>query len=120
MVAGSPVLPLPVEFVAGGEGKPEPIERMLELGLGGSGSSGSCGLLKVDSCGECNGSWLPEVEPAPLPMKTADTGLPCFGLRTGRGGIAMLCGSVNALRYRVLSVERIEQMASRDVAAYTR
>ena len=103
MVAGSPVLPLPVEFVAGGEGRPEPIERILELGLGGSGSSGSRGLLTVDNCGECDGSWIPEVEPAPLPMKTADTGLPSFGLRTDRGGIAMLCGSVDALRYRVLT-----------------
>jgi len=36
--AGSPVLPLPVEFVAGGEGSPEP------MGLGGSGRSGMvCG-----------------------------------------------------------------------------
>jgi len=32
------VLPLPVEFVAGGEGKPEPFE--LDPGLGGSGKSG--------------------------------------------------------------------------------
>jgi len=36
--AGSPVLPLPVEFVAGGEGSPEP------MGLGSSGISGMvCG-----------------------------------------------------------------------------
>ena len=26
MLAGSPVLPLPVELVAGGEGNPEPVE----------------------------------------------------------------------------------------------
>jgi hypothetical protein len=35
---GSPVLPLPVEFVAGGDGSPEPLE--LAPGLGGSGRSG--------------------------------------------------------------------------------
>lgn len=43
MVAGSPVLPLPVEFVAGGEGKPDLMEPALEVGLGGSGRSGSAG-----------------------------------------------------------------------------
>lgn len=37
-----PTLPLPVEFVAGGEGNPELVEEMFEAapGLGGSGRSG--------------------------------------------------------------------------------
>lgn len=43
MLAGSPVLPLPVEFVAGGEGRPEPFELVLAIGLGGSGKSGRFG-----------------------------------------------------------------------------
>ncbi len=43
MLAGSPVLPLPVEFVAGGEGRPEPFELVLATGLGGSGKSGRFG-----------------------------------------------------------------------------
>ena len=39
ILVGSPVLPLSVEFVAGGEGSPEP------MGLGGSGRSGMvCGI----------------------------------------------------------------------------
>lgn len=37
MLPGSPVLPLPVELVAGGEGRPELTEL---TGLGGSGRSG--------------------------------------------------------------------------------
>jgi hypothetical protein len=37
----SPMLPLPVEFVAGGDGSPEWVEE--ELGLGGSGKSGILG-----------------------------------------------------------------------------
>ena len=43
VVQWSPVLPLPVEFVAGGEGRPVCVERTEEEeppGLGGSGSSG--------------------------------------------------------------------------------
>ena len=40
MLAGSPVLPLPVELVAGGDGNPEPLEL---TGLGGSGKSGMLG-----------------------------------------------------------------------------
>jgi hypothetical protein len=43
MLAGSPVLPLPVEFVAGGEGNPEPVEL---TGLGGSGRSGMPGEVE--------------------------------------------------------------------------
>ena len=45
IVAGSPVLPLPVEFVAGGDGSPDFADPTLELGLGnsGSGRSGSEG-----------------------------------------------------------------------------
>ena len=41
IVAGSPTLPLPVEFVAGGDGNPDFAELTLELGLGGSGSGRS-------------------------------------------------------------------------------
>ena len=37
---GSPALPLPVEFVAGGDGSPE---LLLRTGLGGSGRSGKPG-----------------------------------------------------------------------------
>lgn len=36
-LVGSPVLPLPVELVAGGDGRPE---LLLSTGLGGSGRSG--------------------------------------------------------------------------------
>jgi hypothetical protein len=43
MLAGSPVLPLPVELVAGGEGKPEVEAPLLDPGLGGSGRSGMSG-----------------------------------------------------------------------------
>jgi hypothetical protein len=43
MLPVSPVLPLPVEFVAGGEGSPEPFELVLAPGLGGSGRSGTPG-----------------------------------------------------------------------------
>ena len=87
MVAGSPVLPLSVEFVPGGDGRPDLTEPMLELGLGGSGSSGRDGLLKVDSCGDCDASIEPEFDSSPFPMYTADTGLPSLGFRTERGGI---------------------------------
>lgn len=87
MVAGSPVLPLPVEFVPGGDGRPDLTEPMLELGLGGSGSSGRAVLLDVDDCGNWDASFEAECEESPLPMYTADTGLPSFGLRVDRGGI---------------------------------
>jgi len=40
---GSPVLPLPVEFVAGGDGRPE---LLLRTGLGGSGRSGRLGGME--------------------------------------------------------------------------
>jgi hypothetical protein len=83
MVAGSPVLPLPVEFVPGGDGRPD---LMLELGLGGSGSSGRVGL-DVDNCGDWDASFEAEYEAPPLPMYTADTGRPSFGFRTDRGVI---------------------------------
>jgi hypothetical protein len=85
MVAGSPVLPLSVEFVPGGDGSPDLTDPMLELGLGGSGSSGR--LLDVTSCGDCVASLEPEIETSVLPMYTADTGLPSFGFRTDREGI---------------------------------
>jgi hypothetical protein len=55
------VLPLSVEFVAGGEGRPEPLE--LAPGLGGSGKSG----MLLD--------W---------PMKIAEAGRLELELRTGR------------------------------------
>lgn len=61
----SPTLPLPVEFVAGGEGRPESLEEE-SPGLGGSGKSG----MKV------------EVELLE-PRKIADTGRL---VDTGRGG----------------------------------
>lgn len=85
MLAGSPVLPLPVELVAGGEGKPEPKEPLLEPGLGGSGREGSPGGVPFvaddsdeENCGvwACVGSGL-EVEFAktgPLPTKIMDNG----------------------------------------------
>ena len=87
MVAGSPVLPLPVEFVPGGDGRPDLTEPVLELGLGGSGSSGRAGLLDVDNCGDRDASFEAECKASPLPMYTADTGLPSFGFTVGRGGI---------------------------------
>ena len=42
LLESPPTLPLPVEFVAGGEGNPELVEERLEAapGLGGSGRSG--------------------------------------------------------------------------------
>ena len=69
-----PTLPLPVEFVAGGEGNPELVEERLEAapGLGGSGRSGM-----LD---EVLNAELMLVEEEAEPMKTADTGrllLPC-------------------------------------------
>jgi hypothetical protein len=87
MVAGSPVLPLPVEFVPGGDGSPDLTEQLLELGLGGSGSSGRAELSVVDNCGDRDASFEAECEASPLPMYTADTGLPSFGFRADRGGI---------------------------------
>lgn len=62
-LAGSPVLPLPVEFVAGGEGRPELVVPTLEPGLGGSGRSGRSGIPGgVEENGE------------PEPRKIADEG----------------------------------------------
>ena len=63
----SPTLPLPVELVAGGDGRPEALEDV--LGLGGSGRSGRAG----------------ELEPAD-PMKIADKGRDLEAC-TGRGVI---------------------------------
>lgn len=63
----SPTLPLPVELVAGGLGRPEALEEV--LGLGGSGRSGRLG----------------GVEPAD-PMKIADKGRD-LGASVGRGVI---------------------------------
>lgn len=69
-----PTLPLPVEFVAGGEGNPELVEERFEAapGLGGSGRSGM-----LD---EVLNAELMLVEEEAEPMKIADTGrllLPC-------------------------------------------
>lgn len=90
MVAGSPVLPLPVEFVAGGEGSPDLIDPTLECGLEGSGRSGrpaggvpSIKLAYAEA--EWERSWMLGL--GPFPMKTADTGRPCLILIAGRGGI---------------------------------
>jgi len=55
----SPILPLPVEFVPGGEGRPE---REEAPGLGGSGRSGSSEDVEV------------EREVGPSPRKIADKG----------------------------------------------
>ena len=45
-----PTLPLPVEFVAGGEGNPELVEERFEAapGLGGSGRSGMLDELLIE------------------------------------------------------------------------
>jgi len=56
----SPVLPLPVELVAGGEGRPEWEEE--DPGLGGSGRSGS------------SEDWVDEGAGGPSPRKIADKG----------------------------------------------
>ncbi len=70
LVLSSPLLPLPVEFVAGGEGRPDG-EPGLESG--GSGSLGKSGGEAV------------EVEPRD-PMYIADKGR-CLCVKDGRGGI---------------------------------
>lgn len=68
----SPTLPLPVELVAGGEGKPEPIET---LGLGGgSGRSGVGRELVLESRD---------------PMKIADKGRCCLVRANGRRDIGL-------------------------------
>ena len=67
LVLRSPTLPLPVELVAGGDGRPDALEEV--LGLGGSGRSGRVG----------------GVEPAE-PMKIADKGRD-LGACRGRGVI---------------------------------
>jgi hypothetical protein len=86
MVAGSPVLPLPVEFVAGGEGNPDRTDPILELGLGGSGRSGNpkdvASVWDDEDGVDCN-AW----ELASLPRYIADIGRFCFTLSVGRGGI---------------------------------
>jgi hypothetical protein len=96
MLFGSPVLPLSVEFVAGGEGSPEPLE--LPPGLGGSGRSGTSGvssiggLVYVDD--KDDGPWLYAAAVAGLgPIYTAERRfVPCLNpatveVGTGRGGI---------------------------------
>lgn len=55
----SPALPLPVELVAGGEGRPEWLDE--DPGLGGSGRSGSSEDEDVEGAG-------------PSPRKIADKG----------------------------------------------
>jgi len=56
----SPMLPLPVELVAGGEGRPEWEEE--DPGLGGSGRSGR------------SEDWVDEGAGGPSPRKMADKG----------------------------------------------
>lgn len=56
----SPVLPLPVELVAGGEGRPDCVD--VAPGLGGSGRSGSSEVEVV------------EEEVGPSPRKIAERG----------------------------------------------
>ena len=63
----SPTLPLPVEFVAGGEGRPDALDEV--LGLGGSGRSGRVGGVSLVD-----------------PMKIADKGRDLEAC-TGRGVI---------------------------------
>lgn len=61
-------LPLPVEFVAGGEGRPDPAELLLALGLGGSGRSGMESTVSMGGVEkfreeeeeEVNGKWTLE------------------------------------------------------------
>lgn len=63
-----PTLPLPVEFVAGGEGNPELVEEIFDAapGLGGSGKSGMLDeLLIVEFRLVKEGAW---------PRKIADIG----------------------------------------------
>jgi hypothetical protein len=69
LAVSSPVLPLPVEFVAGGEGKPELSDAAPGLG-GGSGKSGNL-LLGVDT----------------EPRKIADKGRDLLDAKEGRGVI---------------------------------
>lgn len=66
LVVSSPVLPLPVELVAGGEGSPELLEEPPGLG-GGSGKSGN--LLLGDG---------------PDPKKIADSGRDLFDAKEER------------------------------------
>lgn len=62
-----PTLPLPVEFVAGGEGNPELVEERFEAapGLGGSGRSGMLDELLIV---------VFMLEEEPEPRKIADIG----------------------------------------------
>lgn len=54
---GSPVLPLPVELVAGGDGSPESLELWLETGLSGSGRSGRLPGAPLARCGDGDEVW---------------------------------------------------------------
>lgn len=81
-VESSPLLPLPlpVEFVAGGEGRPEREGGDESSGLGGSGRLGKSGGVE-----------LAEEEPTE-PMNIADKGR-CLRDMEGRGVIGRACKS---------------------------
>jgi hypothetical protein len=82
-LAGSPVLPLPVELVAGGEGRPEPTEL---TGLGGSGRSGSCFAAEKEVLGWAVLGAEGEDEEAGLPIYMAERGR-SRDFNAGLGGI---------------------------------
>lgn len=79
LVVSSPVLPLPVEFVAGGDGRPELFDAAPGLG-GGSGKSGR--FLGVDT----------------EPRKIADKGRVWFEAKEGRGVIGIRLDSPAVLK----------------------
>ena len=72
-VLSSPILPLPVELVAGGEGRPEDEPGLDAKGSGNLGRSGGDAVLEV------------EFEPSE-PIKMADKGR-CLCVKCGRGVI---------------------------------
>lgn len=79
MVESSPLLPLPlpVEFVAGGDGSPVLDGGGDSSGLGGSGSFGRSGGVELED------------EPSD-PIKMADKGR-CLRFIAGRGVIGLAC-----------------------------
>lgn len=81
MVESSPLLPLPlpVEFVAGGEGRPVLEGGEDSSGLGGSGNLGRSGGVELED------------EPSD-PIKMADKGR-CLRVIEGRGVIGLACRS---------------------------
>lgn len=69
LLESPPTLPLPVEFVAGGEGNPELVEERFEAapGLGGSGRSGMLDEVLI-------AVFMLEEEVEVEPRKIADSG----------------------------------------------